>query len=57
VIKLNLEIVDAVLQKFPDLRVILCEVKALRVVEVNLRLEAFKEEVYARFETSSTFMG
>ena len=46
-IDLKIEIVDNVLQKFPDLMVLMREVKDSRVSELNPRLEEFKEDVYA----------
>ena len=43
----KIKIVDNVLQKFPDLRVLVSEVKGVKVSELDPQLEAFKEEVSA----------
>ena len=45
-IELNIEIVDNVLQKFPDLEVLMREIKSIRVSEWDPRLEEFKEDIY-----------
>jgi DNA/RNA-binding domain of Phe-tRNA-synthetase-like protein len=46
-IELKIEIFDDVLRKFPELRVLMREVKDIRVSEIDPRLEEFKEDVYA----------
>jgi DNA/RNA-binding domain of Phe-tRNA-synthetase-like protein len=56
-IKLNIEIVDTVLHKFPDLRVCLREVEDIRVSEIDPRLEAFKEDVYTDIRRGFTLEG
>ena len=44
---LKIKIVDDVLEKFPDLRVLLSEVKGVKVSELDPKLEEFKDEVSA----------
>ena len=53
-IDLKIEILDDVLRKFPDLRVLVREVKDIKVSEINLELEKFKEDVYADVRQSFT---
>jgi len=43
----KIEIADDVLQKFPDIKVLLCEVKDVVISEVDPRLEQFKEQTYS----------
>jgi len=43
----RIEITNDVLRKFSDLRVLLFEVKGVRISDVDPRLEEFKEQVYA----------
>jgi len=56
-IELNIEIFDEVLKKFPDLRVLMREVKNIRVSEIDPRLEKFKEDVYADVRHGFTLEG
>ena len=43
----KIEIADEVLQKFPDLKVLLYEVNDIVISEVDPKLEQFKEQIYA----------
>lgn len=45
------------MQKFPDLKVLLYEVKGVKVSDVDLRLEAFKEQVCANVRHRFTLDG
>lgn len=56
-IELKIEIFDDVLRKFPDLRVLMREVKDIRVSEIDPRLEEFKEDVYAEVRRGFTLEG
>lgn len=55
--RLNVEIVDDVLQRFPDLRVLVREVKSVRVSETDSRLEEFKGEVFTDVRRRFTLEG
>jgi DNA/RNA-binding domain of Phe-tRNA-synthetase-like protein len=54
---LKVKIVDEVLQKFPDLRVLVCQVKGVRVFEADPELEEVKEEVFAEVRSRFTLEG
>jgi DNA/RNA-binding domain of Phe-tRNA-synthetase-like protein len=54
---LKVKIVDDVLQKFPNLMVLVGEVKGVRVSEADPRLEEFKEEVFAEVRSRFTLEG
>jgi DNA/RNA-binding domain of Phe-tRNA-synthetase-like protein len=56
-IELNIEIFDDVLGKFPDLRVLMREVKDITVSEIDPGLEKFKEDVYAEVRHRFTLEG
>lgn len=53
----RIEIVNDVLQRFPDLKVLLCEVKGVTISKVNPRLEEFKEQVYVDVRRRFTLEG
>jgi DNA/RNA-binding domain of Phe-tRNA-synthetase-like protein len=54
---LKIEIFDDVQRKFPDLRVLMREVKDIRISEIDRRLEGFKENVYAEVKRRFTLEG
>jgi len=54
---LKIKIVDNALQKFPDLRVLVSEVKGVKVSELDLKLEEFKEEVFAEVRSRFNLEG
>jgi len=56
-IELNIEIFDDVLRKFPDLRVLMREVKDITVSEIDPGLEKFKEDFYAEVRHRFTLEG
>ena len=54
---LKIEIVDDVRRRFPELRVLVRQVKGVSVSEVDPRLEEFKEEVFADVRRRFTLEG
>lgn len=56
-INLKLDIEGNVLKKYPDLKVLIRVVKRIKISEVNLKLEEFKEEVSNILRTKYTLEG
>lgn len=56
-VELKIKILDDVLRKFPDFRVLMREVKDVRVSEIGPGLEEFKEDVYAEVRHGFTLEG
>jgi DNA/RNA-binding domain of Phe-tRNA-synthetase-like protein len=54
---LKIKIVDNALQKFPDLRFLVSEVKGVKVSELDPELEEFKEEVFAKVRSKFNLEG
>jgi len=54
---LKVKIVDDVLQKFPDLRVLVGEVKGVTVSQADPGLEEFKKEIFADVRSRYTLEG
>jgi DNA/RNA-binding domain of Phe-tRNA-synthetase-like protein len=54
---MKVKIVNDVLQKFPDLKVLVSEVKGVKVSELDPMLEEFKEEVFAKVRSRFTLEG
>jgi len=55
--RLKVRIVSNVLEKFPDLKILVVEVKGVAVAEVDPKLEEFKEEVTAEVRSRFTLEG
>jgi len=53
----RIEIANDLMQKFPDLRVLLFEVRGVRVSDLDSRLEEFKEQAYADVRHRFTLEG
>ncbi len=54
---MRIKVVDDILHRFPDLRVLIHEVKRVKVSKVDLRLEEFKEQVFGDVRRSFTLEG